>query len=214
MGANRDFNALKHDPQVSLNDTLTAGITKSDASKPISEISEFNTDGSVCKLVVKVNELSVASASSAALAWGEHIFSFPAGIGLVEPLVAHVKMLSTTDAAQAATAGEIGLGSVIATGANATLGAVGATSEDIMEGTTIANHVADTELTTEEMNRPVAFGDHGAAGMFGLFDCSASAVDVHLNLATTYDNASTAATVFSAEVVLWYRVLGENFGKA
>jgi len=209
MAVNRS--PLKEVKHVVLNNTLTSGITKSDASKPISEIKNAFSDGFTNIVHLKVNELSIASASSASLAFGEHIASFPSGSGIIVPLHASILLVSETATGQAATAGEVGLGSVIGSGAVSTLGGT-ATFEDIMEGTTLSNHVAATELVSEKFNRPILYGDHGATAAASFFDASAADVKIHLNLATAYDNASTAAHTFSADIVLWYQVHGENFG--
>ena len=212
MGASQSMEKLDSSVYVALNDTLTSGVTKVDPSQPISEILFFNVENREATLYLQVNGLSVASASSAAKGWGEHVFSYPAGLGLIQPLYSSVKITSTTNAAQTATAGEVGLGSLISSGTNATVGAVGATAENIMEGTTIANHVAATALTIEEANGPLAFGDHGAVGIYGVLDATSAAVKCHLNFATTYGQASTAATVFSGTIVHRFRVLSSGYG--
>jgi len=211
MGAKGSFAKLDQDVFVTLNDTLTSGVTKADASKPISELLDFFVDGREATVYLRVNTLSRASASSAALGFGEHIFSYPAGLGLVQPIYSSIRLESRTGTGQSATAGEVGLGSTIASGAVATLGGTTA-FENIMEGTTIANHVALTTLVSKEANAPVAYGDHGAAGLFGVLDATASEVKAHLNLATTYGGATTVATTFSATIVHRFRVLSSDFG--
>ena len=185
--------------------TLSGSAAQVDSSLDIVELEDLKVIGNIYVMHLKLNAVTFPSASSAALAVGQKLGSFPSGTGIVRPRWGSIKMVSTTDAAQAATAGEIGLGSVVGSGANATLGAVGATSEDFMEGQTIANHVAATELTSEEAGEP-------AAVTAGFFDASASAVDLFFNFATTYDNASTNTTQVAADIVVGFEVISENYG--
>lgn len=197
---------------ISLNDTLTSGITKSDPSLKICDLLAAYTDGFTHKVYLRVNTLVKNIPADAALAFGEKIFSYPAGTGLIQPLETHVKLTSLCPTGLSATAGEVGLGSVIGSGANATLGAVGATAEDIMEGTTLSNHVAATTLTSKKANRPVTFGDHGATTTVGLLDATSSAVSAHLNIASTWNQTAAENVTFSATIVHWFRVLGTDFG--
>lgn len=212
MGASGNFAKLDQDVYVTLNDTLTSGITKQDPSKRISEQLDFFVEGREATLYLRVNTLLKTIGSDAALAFGEHVFSYPAGLGLVQPLYTTVKLTSLCPSGLSATAGEVGLGSLIASGANATLGAVGATAENIMEGTTLANHVATTTLVSEVGNSQVAFGDHGAAGSFGILDASSAEVKAHLNLASTWNQTATEAVAFGATIVHRFRVLSSDFG--
>jgi len=211
MGAPSNMEKLDQGYYVTLNDTLTSGITKTDPSKAISEILSFHVEFGLCKLYLRVNELNVNIPSDAALAFGEHVFSYPSGLGIVMPLYTTVLATGSAPTGLSATAGEIGLGTTIASGAVATLGGTAA-FENVMEGTTIANHVAATPLTIEEGNSPVAYGDHGAAGVFGIQDSSAADVDVHLNIASTWNQTAAENYSFTADIVHWFRVLGSNFG--
>jgi hypothetical protein len=81
-----------------------------------------------------------------------------------------------------------------------------------MEGTTLANHVAATTLVSKKGNFPILYGDHGATAAATVFDASSSAVKIHLNLASTWNQSSSEDVSFSARIVLFYRVLGSNFG--
>lgn len=212
MGAPIDMSKLDRNVYVSLNDTLTSGITKSDASKPISELLGFYVRDREATVYLRVNNLLVNIPGDAALGFGEHVFSYPSGLGLVRPLFTSVALTGSCPTGLSATAGEVGMGTVVASGANATLGAVGATSENIMEGTTIANHVAATPLTIEEANTSVAYGDHGAAGVFGVLDASASAVKAYLNIASTWNQTAAENYTFGGTIVHKFEVLSSDYG--
>ncbi len=196
---------------ISLNDTLTSGITKSDSTKKISELLDFYSNGDMCRAYIRVNTLKKTIPSDAALAFGEHIASFPAGTGIVVPVFAHVKLTSLCPTGLSATAGEVGLGSLIGSGANADLGSVGETAENIMGGTTLSNHVAATTLISEKANVP---GDitYSATQPASILDASSSAVKIHLNLASTWNQTATEVFTFGADIVLDFRVVGSDFG--
>jgi hypothetical protein len=212
MGANQTTDKADAAIRVEVNNTLTSGITKADYSRPISEILSFSVENGEAVLYLRVNTLSKATASDAALGFGEKVFSYPSGLGLVQPLYTSVKLTSLCPTGLSATAGEVGLGTAVATGAIATLGAGSATMENIMEGTTLSNHVAATTLVSEKANLPVAFGDHGAAGAFGLLDASSSAVAAYLNIASTFNQTAAESITFSATIVHRFRVLSSDFG--
>lgn len=79
----------------------------------------------------KLTFTSTTAAAGAALADGALVYTFPA----VPCLVRGVYVSGTLTAATETGTPEIGVGTLIGSGANATLGAVGATAEDIIEGT-------------------------------------------------------------------------------
>jgi len=147
-------------------------------------------------------ELTIAGFSfattAAAKAIGQKIFTFPEGF--IIPVAARIQM--STTAADNATAGEVGLGTVVGSGANATLGAVGATSENIMEGTTLSNHTAATALTSNKCNMPVIFGTQGATAP-SVIDGSATAADCFLNIASTFSGTGGFTFTSGTVVVDW-----------
>lgn len=205
MGVLQPFD--KPNKLLTLNNTLTSGITLATPDTNISQLLSLTTSNGVNYTAkVRVNNLKKTISADAALAFGEHIFTFP--LGLIKPNWASLYLLSTCATGLSATAGEIGLGTVIASGANATLGAVGATSEDIMEGTTISNHVAATALTSRKRNTPVAYGDHGATGDFGVLDGSSTAKKCFLNIASTFDQTAAEAITFGGIITLNYDYMG------
>lgn len=211
MGAVGNSRKLDRLARVTLNNTLTSGITKADASKPISEILDFIVQDREVMLYLRVNTLRKAIAGDAALAFGEKVFSYPSGLGVIQPLYTTVRVSSLTPTGLSATAGEVGLGTTIASGAVATLGGTPA-FENVMEGTTIGNHVAGTTLTSKLGNCAVAFGDHGAAGNFGVVDATAAEAGVHLNIASTWDQTAAESVAFSATIVHRFRILSSDFG--
>ncbi len=208
------FKPMKFAPKcVSLNNTLTSGITKSDSTKAISELLGYYTDGFLHRVYLKVNNLVVDIApSTASASRGEWIASFPAGMGLVKIEDASLKITSTAATGLSGAAGELGLGTLIGSGANATLGAVGATAEDIKGGTTISNHVAGTALVSEKWNVPGGFKAYTEVLPTYALDASASAKKIHLNIASAWTQGATGTLTFGGYVQIDYKVLGADFG--
>lgn len=195
----RSTRNAKPDRWLAANDTLTSGITKVNPALPIAQVvDQVSSDGIRYRTFIRVNQLSKAIASDAALGFGEHIASFP--LGVIRPVGGYVALTSTTATGLSATAGEVGLGSVIATGAIATLGAGAATMENVMEGTTLANHVAATALVSRKANNAVAAASPtmGTANLDG----SATAVKLHLNLASTWNQTAAESVTFGGLVVV------------
>lgn len=190
---------------VSANDTLTSGITKADPSLPIAQVLEqFTPDGIRYRTKIRVNNLKKTIGSDAALGFGEHIGSFP--LGIIKPVGGYIALTSTCATGLSATAGEIGLGSTIASGAIATLGAGSAAMENLMEGTTISNHVAATALVSRKANNAVA----NASAAFGtaVLNGTSSAVKIHLNIASTWDQTSSEAVTFGGLVIVDWIYMG------
>ncbi len=212
MGAPGHMTKLTRGYRVTLNDTLTSGITKSDPSKRISEILSFVAfDDGLCKLYLRVNNLKKNIASDADLGFGEKIFSYPSGLGLVLPMFTHLNITGSAPTGLSATAGEIGLGTTIASGAVAVLtGTAGFHS--VMEAQTIANHVAATPLAIKE----AAFQDAPFAGgqtaPVDVQNAVSSAVDVHLNVASAWNQTAAEDYTFGGTIVHWFRVAGSDYG--
>lgn len=187
------------------NDTLTSGITKVNPALPIAKIVEqVSADGVRYRTVIEVNGLQKAISADAALGFGEHIATFP--VGIIRPIAGYVSLASTCASGLSATAGEVGLGSTIASGAIATLGAGSAAMENLMEGTTLSNHVAATELRSRKANNAVS----NASAAFGtaVLDGSGTAIKVHLNLASTWNQTAAESVTFSGRVVLDWVYVG------
>lgn len=141
--------------------------------------------------VSKADALTVAD--NAALADGYKLYTFPAGKVVVKS--ASISMAVTAAEDTTATA-DVGLGTTIGSGANATLDAVGAAAENILTGQTAADCNGTATVKTVA-NQPLAIesaGDH----------------DVYFNVADTW--ANTAGADLSADiagtVVLMWEYLG------
>lgn len=211
MGSLRKMDKLDRDVYVEVNNTLTSGITKADPSKPISEILDFYVDGRDAVLYLRVNELQKAIASDADLGFGEHIFTYPSGLGLVLPGPTSYLMTGSCPTGLSATAGEIGLGSTIASGAVAVLtGTAG--FHNVAEAQTIADHVAATPLTIEEIAWPDVPFAGGQTVPADVRDASAADVNVHFNIASAWNQTSAETYTFSVDIVHHFKVLSSNFG--
>jgi len=187
------------------NDTLTSGISKVDPSLPIAKIEEqWSVDGIRYRTRIRVNSLRKAIASDAALGFGEWVASFPKGV--IRPVGALVVLNSLCPEGLSATAGEVGLGTTIASGAVATLGGTVA-FENLMEGTTISNHVAATPLTSRKQNDSVVRGTQGATAP-ALVDGSSSAAKIHLNLASTWNQTAAESVSFGGIILLDWEFVG------
>lgn len=151
----------------------------------------------------KLNSFTFNIPSDAALAGGQKVFTFPEG--WIVPLVSRVRVTSTCATGLSATAGEFGLGTVIGSGANATLGAVSSTAEDIMEGQTLSNHVAATALVSNKVAKPVGLTSASAAQAWGL-DGTSTAKVCHFNFASTFDQTAAENITFNS-VEIWVKWL-------
>ena len=124
---------------------------------------------------------------TAALADGALIYTFPAGAIIVEAAYLSVGVTLTTGTPTTDTP-DVGLGSVIGTGAVATLDGT-ATFEDIMTGQTATDVAGTATLAMVETT---------------LLIPAASAHTVHFNIADTWANVdNTAATAAGTVVLKW-----------
>lgn len=133
------------------------------------------------------------SGDNAAKANGGLLYTFPAGIILVKAAILSVG-LTLADSTKTDTP-ELGLGTVVASGVNATLGAVGATAEDIFEGAA----VADVNGTVfNGLKKPTA-------APYELLIAAAGAHTVYMNIADTWANivAESAVTATGTVTLLW-----------
>lgn len=194
---------------LSLNDSMDASVSKVDASRPlVRSYREIFSDQNPFDHVseIELNGLLIAEGGAAAKAFGQKIATFPAG--LIKPMGAEIDFTIST-AATTATAGEIGLGTVIGSGANATLGAVGATSENIMEGTTLAN-ITTTASRYFRFNDPIIAGTHSAtAGSGAIINGSSTASPIYLNIASTW-GASENLTLSNVRVRIHWKFIGRG----
>lgn len=127
----------------------------------------------------------VSAVDNAAKGGGAELFTFPAGYVTIHN--ARIEgSIGTSIADLTSTAGEIGLGTVVASGAVAVLGGT-ATFENILEGgrPNLDNVVADTDLD-------VKAGGTIRTSSIGTF---AAAVSCFLNIASTWGNVAVAGDV-------------------
>lgn len=145
-------------------------------------------------LPLKRVEIDVDSYSQAitngAFAFGRKIFDFQAG--LIVPVAAALDITIDGSAGLTATAGEIGLGTVVASGSVAVLSGT-ATFEDVALAGTMAN-LADGVDGVEV---------HNIGGVRAPLNGQTTAKDLYLNIASTWVSSSDTANI-SGTVNLWY----------
>lgn len=134
------------------------------------------------------------SGDNASLGFGALLYTFPAGIIRVTD-AAFVGLGITAAISVTTDTPEVGLGTVVATGAIATLGAGAATMENILEGGTpaIAGDVAGTVFNASR-------GSNLNAG--GLIIPAASVHTVYLNVADGWADVTAAGAVTASGVVV------------
>lgn len=193
-GSERTLAAMAAEHDLLTGSTPTAGIGTVGAATVAA--TEYGDARDHLTLLTLTAFAAGTSGDNAAKAIGNKIYTFPAGIIMVE--WASLIALATTAAISITTdTPEVGLGTVIGSGVNATLGAVGATSENIFEGTAIAD-VAATPFTGTKF--PLA----GPPFLIA----AASVHDVFLNYAVTWaDVAAVGAVTATGTVVMkWHKL--------
>jgi hypothetical protein len=136
-------------------------------------------------------------ADNADLALGGLIYTFPAGTIMVEN--SSIKGIFDQTSHGTITDGECGLGTVVGSTAVDTLGEVGATSENILQGDigVLSSYVLGTTV--------VQVAGVGVAGT-ALTILSAGVHTVYLNIAATWPNIASAETVkFTGVITLRWR---------
>lgn len=134
-------------------------------------------------------------ADNAAKGGGTKIYDFPPG--LVVPMAAKTALVLSNDLpAGEQTAGELGLGSVVATGAVAVLSGT-ATFENFLTGGTLGNLTAGNTITANFVGtsrEPIGDG--------------VTPVDLYLNAATTFSDEASAHSmvVDSGTIDIWYMI--------
>ncbi len=125
-----------------------------------------------------------------ALAFGDTLYTFPEGIQVVEWFMQNVALTAVGETGDTP---ELGIGSIVATGAQATLGAAGATMEDYSVGAAV-----DSCGGTSEAVGPIG----ATAGIFtgiALNDTS-KVKSVCLNVADTWHASVTDSLIASGTV--------------
>ena len=146
-------------------------------------------DGNYHKTVLTLAGAFGAIAGGAALAVGRLIYTFPAGVIRVHSVAVNSLAIQQTGGNVTADTPEIGIGSTIGTGANATLGT---TTDDMLAGVAIADCDGTAILRV------------GTSTFTAL---AAAAHTVHLNIADTWAASGDAALGFAGEVVITWEFL-------
>jgi len=128
---------------------------------------EYGT-GAMHRTVLTRDDDFVKAVASAALAFGDQAYNFP--LGLIRCVGGTITF--TIQGATATNTPEVGLGSVLGAGVQTTLGAAGATMEDVLDGT------ATGAITLAGTDESYAF-----AAEAGVLDGTATAKDLFLNCA-------------------------------
>lgn len=130
------------------------------------------------KTVLTLTDFAVGSATgAAALCFGALMYTLPAGAAVIEAVYMSVALTGTVTIV--ADTPEIGIGSVLGAGVQATIGAAGATMEDYWEGSASAA----IDGTTPEVGTKVAT----AGALTGIaINEAASAKTLYLNVADTW----------------------------
>lgn len=151
-------------------------------------------DSRVHTTVLTLSSVSLTIGDAANLALGALIYTLPAGAVAIDYSYVSVA-LSATDAANQSDTPEIGLGTTLASGANATLGAIGVTVENIFEGAAVADSngtayvASDLPNTSTETPLLIASGDDHT---------------VYLNYAGAWsDGGDQSATASGTVVIRW-----------
>jgi hypothetical protein len=140
------------------------------------------------------------SGDDADLAIGASLYTFPAGTILVEN--ASLKGVLTVAGGATIADGEIGIGTVIGSTAVDTLGEVGATSENLIEGDVgvLSSYVAGTGV--------IQIADLCGLTAPPLVILTAGVHIIYLNVAATWPNlAAAAAVTFTGVVTLKWRII-------
>lgn len=191
-------------------DTLDTSVTKSDNSLPIVKAGSYREVGErgsyMRTSILELNTLIIAEGGAAAKAFGQKIATFP--IGRIVPIGGEIALTLVTAATTVSATWEVGLGSVIGSGANATLGAVGATSEDIMEGTSDTTDITTTAISKVKSNAGVLLGTQGATAP-SVIDGSSTAVPLYFNIAGTW-GAAENLTISNVKVTVHWLYMGRG----
>lgn len=182
------------------NDTLTSGITKSNVALPICRLQDFTADGVFHRTSVVVNSLIKNIAADADEGFGEKLFTFPASY--IQPLGCVLEFTSSTASGLSSTAGEVGLGTTIASGAVAVLSGT-AGFQNILDGKTLEGLTSgDSDVET------FLAAAGGTSGTETPIDATAGTVACHLNVASAWNQTAAENVTFSARFVLLWADLG------
>lgn len=141
--------------------------------------------------IITLNTTLPAIAGGADLAVGKLIYTLPAGAIVVSVGYMSVAITQSQGNINADTP-DVGVGTLLASGANALLSAVGAGAENIVDGTTAANCTGTATVLTDVANTNIAVGDNHT---------------VYLNVADGWAASGDAAAALTGTVVLNWKFL-------
>ena len=172
----------------SLNGTLqtSTGVGTPEATVTQSTIG----DGRNFVTTLTLTETPLLIGDGAALASGALIYTLPAGVQFIDYAYMSVG-LTATDEANAADTPEIGIGTLIGSGVAATLGAVDAAAENIIEGSAAADCTGTAEVVADIPTANIP-----------LVRLAADDKTIYLNIADTYANNTVQTATLSGTVVL------------
>lgn len=148
--------------------------------------------GAFHRTTLTINTTLGAIAGGAALALGKLAYTLPAGAKIVKSAYGSI-ILDELDGNITADTPDVGLGTTLASGANALLSTAGATTEDILTGQTAADcNGTATVKTVANQIKVIETGD---------------AHTIYLNVADTWAAGGEAACPVTGTIVLeWYSV--------
>ena len=172
--------------------------TKGAATVSVKEYGDGVNHVTVLTLANYIVAPLAGAAAAKALVPPTALYTLPAGVQLLEASYAEIALT----AAGTAVTPEIGLGSVVGDGsANATIGAAGATQEDIMEGFAVA-----TTLSHATVKNGPKVATAGALTGISL-NKATDAKTIYLNCAGTWNANNTGNLTASGKVVLVWKTI-------
>jgi len=151
-------------------------------------------DGKIHQTVLTIDSVLPAIAGGAALGVGKLLYTFPAGVQIIESAYMSVAITQTQGHITADTP-DVGLGSVIASGVIAVLSGT-ATFENIMTGQTAANCDGTPTVATANPTAGVP-----------LITNAAGSKAVYLNVADTWAASGDAAALLTGTVTINWRTM-------
>lgn len=183
VGGAQAMNGSGQLKSIGTNGTAGTGVTATEYGTP-----DFH------KTVLTLTDVNLgAIAGAAAEAAGALIYTLPAGKIVVRAASMNIA-LTNTDGNIDADTPDLGVGTTIGAGANATLNAVDAAAENIITGQTANNVTGTAEVKTvgDQVLVIETAGDH----------------TVHLNVADTWAGAETTGVVANGTVTLLWEHIG------
>lgn len=195
VDANKDIATLRH--ITASGNRITSGNVGT-VTTGATTVAEEHGDGvdHLTKLTLTAFAVGT-SGDNASLAIGAKFYTFPAGAIVVE----NASLSGTVTAAISVTTNtpDTGIGTVIGSGANAVLSAVGATSENVLGGVAAAS-VAGGAVSGSSVTGP--------GSLIPLFITSAGVHDLYLNMAAAWvDVAAAGAVTFTGVITLRWRIV-------